>query len=260
MRAYRGILQPPASMAKPPPCWRARVAWLPSASAAGRGLPPCWSVSRWVLESGFKIESGVSGAVLARCCDLLAAPLEGGGQRRVFERVPELSDLLVGLSWRAEEVCGCAVVLCRSILFDKTPTANWKVGWHQDVTLSCSQRFELDGWRNWTEKDGLPHVQPPVAVLESMLTLRLHLEPCGSDNGPLRVLPGSHRSGRLSPTEVAAQVASVEPVECACEAGEVLLMRPLLVHSSSSARAPGRRRVVHLEFCPRAVLPAEFTT
>lgn len=196
------------------------------------------------------------GAVLARCRDLLAAPLEGGGQRRLFERVPELSDLLNGLNRRAEEVCGCSMVLCRSILFDKTPTANWKVGWHQDVTLACSQRFERDGWRNWTEKDGLPHVQPPVAVLESMLTLRLHLDPCGSDNGPLRVLPGSHRLGHLSAAEVAAQVASLEPVECVCEAGELLLMRPLLVHSSSSARAPGRRRVVHLEFCPPAVLPA----
>ncbi len=196
--------------------------------------------------------------MLERCRELLASPLEGGGQRRLFERMPKLADLLSDLGRRAEQILGSEAILCRSLLFDKTPAANWKVGWHQDVTLACSQRFELEGWRNWTEKDGLPHVQPPVAVLESMLTLRLHLDPCGRDNGPLRVLPGSHRLGRLNAGEIAAQVASVAPLECLCAAGEVLFMKPLLIHSSRPARAVGRRRVIHLEFCPRRLLPEEF--
>jgi ectoine hydroxylase-related dioxygenase (phytanoyl-CoA dioxygenase family) len=46
-------------------------------------------------------------------------------------------------------------------------------------------------------KDGLMHVQPPIAVLEQMLTVRLHLDDCNSSNGPLQVIPGSHKSGRL---------------------------------------------------------------
>ncbi|MBN9420740.1 MAG: phytanoyl-CoA dioxygenase family protein [Candidatus Eremiobacteraeota bacterium] len=166
--------------------------------------------------------------------------------RRLFERVPALAELLRPLLVPDME-------LCRSILFDKTPLSNWKVGWHQDVTLACPVRFERAGWTNWTVKDGVPHVQPPVAVLEQMVTVRLHLDDCGADNGPLRVVPGSHRLGRLSAEEIQARVATSEAVECVCRAGEVLRMRPLLVHSSGSATRPGRRRVVHLEFCPLGV-------
>jgi len=33
-------------------------------------------------------------------------------------------------------------------------------------------------------------------------------------------------------------------------------MRPLLLHASSAARSPQHRRVVHLEFAPRDLLPA----
>ena len=103
--------------------------------------------------------------------------------------------------------------------------------------------------------DAVPHVQPPVAVLEQMLTLRLHLDPCGPDKGPLRVLPGSHRLGKLSAEQIQHQVRSQVAVECLCEAGEILAMRPLLVHSSGSALRPGRRRVIHLEFCPTRAIP-----
>ncbi len=196
------------------------------------------------MTEGFEIVPGVGAEVLARCLQLTRAPVEGGGTRRLFERMPELAELLSPL---------CAVpgmVLSRSILFDKTAESNWKVGWHQDVTLACEQRFERPGWTNWTVKDGVPHVQPPLEVLEQMLTLRLHLDPCGADNGPLRALPGSHQLGRLSPAEIQRLVAAETAVDCLCEAGQLLRMRPLLVHSSGSATRPGRRRVVHLEFWP----------
>ena len=202
-----------------------------------------------MLEKGYVILPGVDAGVLAECRRLTESRVEGGGTRRLFERISELADLLAHLTPDSE------LTLCRSILFDKTPESNWKVGWHQDVTLACETRFEKEGWSNWTFKDGVPHVQPPVAVLEQMLTLRLHLDECGSDNGPLRVLPGSHRKGKLSAQEIQSLVASETPEECLCAAGEVLLMRPLLIHSSGSATRPGRRRVVHLEFCPTRVIP-----
>jgi len=202
-----------------------------------------------MLEKGFAILPGVDVEVLAECRRLTEARVEGGGTRRLFERIPELAELLADLNPDPE------LVLCRSILFDKTAESNWKVGWHQDVTLACPTRFDREGWSNWTVKDGLPHVQPPVEVLEQMLTLRLHLDECGSDNGPLRVLPGTHQKGKLSAQEIQSLVASETPEECLCAAGQVLAMRPLLVHSSGSATRPGRRRVIHLEFCPTRAIP-----
>ena len=138
--------------------------------------------------------------------------------------------------------------MVRGILFDKTPGANWKVGWHQDLSIAVKKRVDVPGFGPWSEKAGVPHVQPPCAVLEQMLTIRLHLDECGEDNGPLRVLPGSHTKGKMAPQEIKAYRQATEPVICACPRGGALLMRPLLLHASSLATSPKHRRVVHLEF------------
>jgi ectoine hydroxylase-related dioxygenase (phytanoyl-CoA dioxygenase family) len=91
-------------------------------------------------------------------------------------------------------------------------------------------------------------VQPPAAVLERMLTVRVHLDPCGVENGPVRVLPGSHTHGRLGTEEIARWREGGAPVPCTCGRGGALVMRPLLLHASSPATLPAHRRVVHLEF------------
>ena len=38
--------------------------------------------------------------------------------------------------------------------------------------------------------------------MSRLLTVRLHLDDCGNDNGPLRVVPSSHRRGFLSDTQI----------------------------------------------------------
>jgi ectoine hydroxylase-related dioxygenase (phytanoyl-CoA dioxygenase family) len=134
------------------------------------------------------------------------------------------------------------------LLFDKTPDANWKVAWHQDLTIAVRERIDVPGYGPWSVKGGVVHVQPPTAVLEQMLAVRVHVDACGPENGPLRVLPGSHREGRLSQSEVDLRVKEGEPVRCAIARGGVLAFRPLLLHSSSQAAEPARRRVVHFEF------------
>jgi hypothetical protein len=136
----------------------------------------------------------------------------------------------------------------RGILFDKLPGANWKVPWHQDLSIAVKSRHDVAGYGPWSVKDGVPHVQPPAAVLEQMLTLRLHLDDCFNDNGPVRVVPGSHRLGILAPEEIAAARSSSAEVTTALPAGGVLLMRPLLLHASSPAASPKHRRVIHIEY------------
>ena len=137
----------------------------------------------------------------------------------------------------------------RGILFDKSPDANWLVPWHQDLTIAVRAAVEdANGFGPWSTKDGVPHVQPPVALLEQMITIRLHLDAADEENGALRVLPGTHRFGRLSAERIRALRREREEVLCAVPAGGALLMRPLLLHASSRSTSIRRRRVVHLEY------------
>ena len=136
----------------------------------------------------------------------------------------------------------------RGLLFDKTPVANWRVAWHQDVTIAVRQQRIVSNFGPWSVKDGIPHTHAPVNLLERMLTLRLHLDNCDESNGALRVLPGSHRSGKLDAKVIAEWKARGQVEQCVEQAGDALLMRPLLLHASSSADSPKHRRVIHLEF------------
>lgn len=136
----------------------------------------------------------------------------------------------------------------RGILFDKTPGSNWKVGWHQDLSIAVQNRIEVSGFGPWSEKAGVMHVQPPREVLEAMLTVRLHLDECDETNGPLRVVPASHQDGKLAPDAIKEKRRQNGQVICTLVRGGALLMRPLLLHASSPATSPKHRRVVHIEF------------
>jgi hypothetical protein len=137
-------------------------------------------------------------------------------------------------------------VVARSILFDKTPEENWPVAWHQDLTIAVRSHADVPGYGPWSVKDGAPHVQPPADLLRNMITIRIHLDDTPADNGALAVAPGSHLHGRISAQDIASHVR--EPVICECRPGDVLLMSPLILHSSKRAVAPRRRRIVHFEY------------
>lgn len=85
----------------------------------------------------------------------------------------------------------------QAIAFNKTAGTNWKVAWHQDRQFPFRVAAETAGCSGACQKDGFPYGQPPRDVLEGLLAVRVHLDDCDAANGPLRVLPGSHRSGVL---------------------------------------------------------------
>ena len=142
----------------------------------------------------------------------------------------------------------------RAILFNKTADSNWKVSWHQDVVIAVKERVDVGGYGPWSIKDGVSHVRPPVAVLEKMLAVRLHLDDCGEDNGPLRVLPGTHTRGVLSDAEIVTMSKDEEFV-CSVKRGDAILDAPLVLHASSPARISKGRRVIHIEFGSGALAP-----
>lgn len=172
------------------------------------------------------------------------------GMRDALRGVAEVRDLarsgpMLGL---VRPVLGPGAFAVRALLFDKTPGANWGVPWHQDLTIAVRERVEAPGFGPWTTKAGIVHVRPPVGVLRRMVTLRVHLDDCGAEHGPLRVLPGSHRDGLLGAEAARRLLERGRPVACLVGRGGVVMIRPLLLHASSPAESPGRRRVVHVEY------------
>lgn len=148
----------------------------------------------------------------------------------------------------ARTLIGKAARPVRVMLFDKTPETNWSVAWHQDRTIAVRARIEVEGFGPWSVKDGIVHVEPPVEILDGMVTLRLHLDDCGEDNGPLKVVSGSHLLGSI-PAHRAAGLAEVLPVQvCTARAGDVWACATLILHASEPAANPGQRRVLQVDY------------
>jgi ectoine hydroxylase-related dioxygenase (phytanoyl-CoA dioxygenase family) len=170
--------------------------------------------------------------------------------RRLLETSPEVVRLAGSHAIRGlvEPVLGGKAFAVRGLLFDKVASANWHVGWHQDLMIPVAEQRPTPGFAAWSMKEGVPHVRPPATVLEEMLTLRIHLDDCPANNGPLEVLPGTHRLGMVPEGELRSVVDNHRPHLVTAQAGDVLLMRPLLFHSSRPAARATHRRVVHLEF------------
>jgi ectoine hydroxylase-related dioxygenase (phytanoyl-CoA dioxygenase family) len=157
-------------------------------------------------------------------------------------------------------IVGRDLVAVKATLFDKTADANWRVQWHQDRMIAVKERLDVRGFGPWSTKAGSLHVDAPQEVLAQMLAIRIYLDECGPDNGPLRVVPGSHRMGKLSESELESVVSAAGAIsELHVPQGGLLVMRPLLVHASSAARSPEHRRVLHIEFAPaEAISPLKW--
>jgi ectoine hydroxylase-related dioxygenase (phytanoyl-CoA dioxygenase family) len=180
-----------------------------------------------------------------------------GGTRHLLD-IPIVQELARSQTVRAvaEAALGEHCFAVRGILFDKTPSANWKVTWHQDLTIAVRDRREIKGFGPWSVKEGVPHVQPPVDILKRMVAVRVYLDECGPENGPVRVIPRSHSFGRLSGEEIDVWKKEHTPIDCTVSRGGILAFFPLLLHSSSQSSRPEHRRVIHLEFAC-ATLPRE---
>lgn len=136
--------------------------------------------------------------------------------------------------------------LTKAIYFDKPAQSNWLVAWHQDLMVNVDCRLDLPGFGPWTSKANWVQVQPPVAVLENTVTVRLHLDDCDATNGALKAVPGSHQHGVVPAETIATQTATA--TACAVLAGGAMLMKPLLLHASGRSTSAWPRRVLHLEF------------
>lgn len=148
----------------------------------------------------------------------------------------------------AVELLGADAFPYRATLFDKSPDANWLVVWHQDTALPLRSRRELPGWGPWSIKEGIDYAHAPASALSQVVTLRVSLDNSTTENGPLRVLPGTHTLGVLSDDAIHELSTRISPADCTCPKGGAVAMRPLLVHASSKSRAETPRRILHIEY------------
>ena len=199
-------------------------------------------------------------ALDAAACLCLEAALDALPANRPGVRIgdaPALKPLLdtggvVGAI--AAAVLGPAARPVRAILFDKTAERNWALGWHQDRTIVVKERIDADGFGPWTVKAGLIQVEPPFDILERMVTMRVHLDPVDASNAPLRIVPGSHRLGRLPEAEIESVVVTFGERLCLAERGDVWLYATPIVHASLAADPPRRRRVLQVDYSADAAL------
>ncbi len=181
----------------------------------------------------------------------LSQPGRSGGVRNIERKSKAISAFVNSekvLKLVASHIGG-KPILARAIYFNKTADQNWLVAWHQDKTTAVSKKLENSDWLNWTLKDGVNHAQPPMEVFSKMLTLRLHLDSTDQSNGCLKVIPRSHLLGVLPQAKVLAYSGQELSSYCEANAGDALLMHPLLIHASSKAPIPTARRIIHMEYC-----------
>lgn len=187
--------------------------------------------------------------LLAMLGKLKLAPRRGG-IRKIEQLVPEVAELAQSseLLQIASKHLPDQPHLVRAIYFDKSPDNNWFVTWHQDRTVAVSSRFEMSGWGPWSLKAETWHVQPPVEVLESMVTIRVHLDAATKANGCLKIASGSHHLGLIASGQVSAQVNQNDVVYCETGVGGAVVMRPHVLHASEKSIVATPRRVLHFEY------------
>ncbi len=192
---------------------------------------------------------------------LLESPDEGVRQseghvyaaRNVMDVAPEICD-----AWKSpllldfvQRRLGNDAGLVRVLYFDKPPEQTWALPWHKDLLIAVATTEPAPGYSTPRLRAGVPHSEPPLEVLESMITLRIHLDEITPENGPLQVASGTHRTGKTLLLE------GFERHTICTAAGDVLAMCPLLAHCSGRS-VPGttrHRRVLHLEFSSLSKLP-----
>ncbi|MGB0582201.1 MAG: phytanoyl-CoA dioxygenase family protein [Limisphaerales bacterium] len=208
-------------------------------------------------EHGFELIPGLLGeSWLGALRDVLVDGIPN--QRGIFESYPLIAELAASrlIKDSVKQLIGCECSIVRGILFDKTENANWQACWHQDRVIAVETRRAEEGFTGWSEKGGVPHALAPVDLLESMVSVRVHLDDSPEENGALRVWAGSHCEGVLSEAGKLEMKQDRVEVICEAKAGDALLMKPLLLHSSLPVEKPHHRRVIHLE-CATSELPGE---
>jgi ectoine hydroxylase-related dioxygenase (phytanoyl-CoA dioxygenase family) len=168
--------------------------------------------------------------------------------RQFFKEIPSAIDKVFNdkLKNIISEIFGKDFFVVKSIYFDKPENSNWFVSYHQDLTISVDKKLELENFGPWTTKQNQFAVQPPLNILQDNFTIRIHLDKTNAENGALKIIPKSHLKG-VYRAETIDWNTETETI-CNVEKGGIMIMKPLLLHSSGRTTNNNKRRVLHIEF------------
>lgn len=168
--------------------------------------------------------------------------------RQFLKEVPGAIDAIFNENLKTvlAQLFGDRYFVVKSIYFDKPNTSNWYVPYHQDLTISVDKKIVLSGFDYWTVKHNQFSVQPPLDILQNIVTVRINLDATDENNGALKVVPKSHTKGVYRPETIDWTIE--EEVSCIVSKGGIMLMKPLLLHSSGRTTNNRQRRVIHIEF------------
>ena len=189
-------------------------------------------------------------ASLASLAELFAAHPPTAAGTRLFDH-PRLRVLLLAggpISRLAVRLLGPRARPVRAILFNKSASANWGLGWHQDRVIAVRSRTDHPGFGPWSVKRGVHHVTPPWDILSAMRTLRVHLDPVPKDNAPLLVAPTSHRLGIVTESEIEDVVGRLGSRACLAAAGDVWAYATPILHASAPSISGEHRRVLQVDY------------
>ena len=172
----------------------------------------------------------------------------------LIDSIPEVTTI-----WQADSMLellcnqlGSDFGMVRALFFDKPPERTWNLPWHKDTSIAVKDNSgNSPSFSRPTIKAGVPHVIACDDILRKMLTLRIHLDDVTDENGPLRVIPGSHVASDSDGVGVERAVTIL------AAAGDVLAMRPLISHASGASLegTHRHRRILHMEFAATQALP-----
>ena len=197
-----------------------------------------------------RVSQALSAEELAHCDELARRHNQMSAGVRLI-RDPALSRILAKdrtMDRIAKSILGSEAKPVRAILFDKRSDINWTLGWHQDRTIAVRKRIEVPGFGPWSKKLGIDHVEPPFELIEQMITLRAHLDECTQDNGPLKILSGSHRFGRVPVHEIDDLAKKSEIKTCLANRGEIWIYASSIIHASEASKKSMHRRVLHVDY------------
>ena len=174
--------------------------------------------------------------------------------RQFLKEIPATHHLIFcnKLNSIISQLFGDNYFVTKSIYFDKPEDSNWFVSYHQDLTISVDKKLNIEGFGPWTIKQNQFAVQPPLDILESNFTIRIHLDDTDEHNGALKVIPKSHLKGIYRPETI----DWLKETEITCKVGKggIMIMKPLLLHSSNRTTNYNKRRVIHIEFSNRSLV------
>lgn len=139
----------------------------------------------------------------------------------------------------------------RATLFAKSDEQSWSLGWHQDRVIAVKEKHDVPSFTNWTRKNEIYHVEPPVPYLETGFFVQVYLDDVSGNDGPTELALGTHKFGKVYRDQKDHIVENAERHLCVASRGDLLICKPLILHRSLPSQTKNSRRILRIDFAER---------